>query len=68
MNEQRASYGWLIAFWVYGVICGLGMAVTTIGVLRGEELPGVIWPALTPLLVGPLLILKAMGRRQTLVD
>jgi hypothetical protein len=62
--QQTPGYGWLVVFWIYGVICGLGMAATAIGILRGEALPGVIWPALTPLLVGPLLILKALGPRE----
>ena len=43
----------VIGAWVYGMICGLGIAVSTVGFLRGEPLPGVIWPAMTPLLLAP---------------
>jgi len=54
----------LIWSWIYGLVCGLGIASTTIGLLRGENLPGVIWPALVPLLIGPLLILRVIGRNE----
>jgi len=46
--------------WVYGLVCGLGVAATTVGLLRGEALPGVLWPAVTPLLLVPLVILRLM--------
>lgn len=65
MQTQRSlGYGSLILFWFYGVICGLGNATTVVGMSRGEALPGVIWPALTPLLCGPLLILTVISRKQ----
>lgn len=54
----------MIWSWAYGLVCGLGIASTTIGLLRGEPLPGVIWPALMPLLMGPLLILRVLGRKE----
>ena len=62
-SVNRPSYALLLMFWCYGVVCGLGIASTAVGMMRGETLPGVIWPALTPLLVGPLLIMNAMGRK-----
>lgn len=52
----------LLWSWAYGLICGLGIAVTIVGFLRNEALPGVIWPALAPLLLAPLLILRAIGK------
>jgi hypothetical protein len=52
----------LLWAWAYGLVCGLGIAATAIGLLRGEALPGVLWPALTPLLLSPLLILRLVGR------
>ena len=62
--HQSLSYRTLILSWLYGLICGLGIATTTVGMLRGEALPGVIWPALIPLLCGPLLILIVIRRKQ----
>ena len=64
MNAQSFGYRMLILSWLYGLICGLGIAATTVGMLRGEALPGVIWPALIPLLCAPLLIMIVMGRKQ----
>jgi hypothetical protein len=52
----------LIVVWIYGLICVLGIASSVVGLLRGEAMPGVIWPALTPLLLAPLLILHLMRR------
>jgi hypothetical protein len=52
----------LLWAWAFGLICGLGIAVTTVGLLRGEALPGVIWPALIPLLLAPLLALLVLKR------
>lgn len=63
-SHQNFGYRTLILSWFYGLICGLGIAATTVGMLRGETLPGVIWPALIPLLCGPLLILIVIGRRR----
>ena len=54
----------LIWSWLYGLVCGLGIASTVVGLLRGEALPGVIWPALVPLLMAPLLILRAIGKNE----
>jgi hypothetical protein len=64
-TQSSPGYGSLVLFWLYGVVCGLGIASTTVGLLRGESLPGVIWPALIPLLVGPLLILRVIGRKSS---
>ncbi len=55
----------LILAWAYGLICGLGIASTVVGILRGEAMPGVIWPALVPLMLAPILILRAVGREKT---
>ena len=46
--------------WGYGLICGLGIAASTVGLLRNEALSGVIWPALIPLLLAPLVILRVI--------
>jgi hypothetical protein len=62
--HDRPSYGFLITFWVYGVVCGLGFASTAVGLLRGEALPGVIWPTLVPILIGPLLILYTTSKKR----
>ena len=62
MKIQRAlTLSSLIWSWVYGVVCGLGIASTVVGLLRGEALPGAIWPALIPLLLGSVLILRVVG-------
>ena len=62
--HQKFGYRALILSWLYGLICGLGIAATTVGMLRGEALPGVVWPALIPLLCAPLLILIVMRGKQ----
>lgn len=65
MKTQRTlTLSSLIWSWVYGLVCGLGIASTAIGLLRGEVLPGVIWPALVPLLLAPILILRVVGRNE----
>jgi hypothetical protein len=65
MKTQRTlTLSSLIWSWVYGLVCGLGIASTAIGLLRGEALPGVIWPALIPLLIAPILILGVVGRNE----
>jgi len=65
MKTQRTlTLSSLIWSWFYGLVCGLGIASTSIGLLRGEALPGVLWPALVPLLVGPFLILRVMGKTE----
>jgi hypothetical protein len=62
MNTQNnLTLAPLIWSWVYGLICGLGIASTTVGLMRGEAMPGVIWPALIPLLLAPILILRVMS-------
>lgn len=62
--HQTFGYRTLILSWLYGLVCGLGIAATAVGILRGEALPGVIWPALVPLMCGPLLIMSILGRKQ----
>ena len=65
MNIQRTlTLSSLIWSWIYGLVCGLGIASSVIGLLRGEALPGIIWPALTPLLLAPILILRVMSKRE----
>jgi hypothetical protein len=61
---NQASVRTLILAWTYGLICGLGIASTVVGVLRGEGMPGVLWPGLTPLLLAPLLILRLIDRQR----
>jgi len=58
---NRRTVRTLILAWVYGLICGLGIASSVVGLLRGEPMPGVVWPALVPLLFAPLLILHVIG-------
>jgi hypothetical protein len=58
---DRGSLRTLILAWAYGLICGLGIASSLVGLLRGEPMPGVIWPALIPLMLAPLLILRVVG-------
>ena len=60
-TQNNLTLASLIWSWAYGLICGLGIASTAIGLMRGEALPGVIWPALIPLLIAPILILRVMG-------
>jgi hypothetical protein len=60
-TQNNLTLASLIWSWVYGLICGLGIASTTVGFMRGEAMPGVIWPALIPLLIAPILILRVMG-------
>lgn len=57
-TQNNLTFASLIGAWIYGLICGLGIASTAVGLMRGETLPGVIWPALIPLLVAPILILR----------
>jgi hypothetical protein len=59
--QKTLTLSSLIWSWIYGLVCGLCIASTIVGLLRGEALPGVIWPALTPLLLAPILILRVMS-------
>jgi len=64
MKTRTLTLSSLIWSWIYGVVCGLGIASTVIGLLRGEALPGVIWPALVPLLLATVLILRVVGKNE----
>ena len=59
---NRVSFRTLILTWTYGLACGLGIASSVVGFLRGEGTPGVLWPGLTPLMLAPLLILWMIDR------
>lgn len=61
-NQSLASLFWA---WIFGIVCGLGMASTVVGLLRGEPVPGVLWPAMTPLLLVPFLVLLVLRRRDS---
>ena len=63
-TQKPLTLSSLIWSWIYGLVCGLGIAATIVGLMRGEALPGVIWPALVPLLIAPMLILRAIGRNE----
>jgi hypothetical protein len=51
-TQNNLTFASLIWSWAYGLICGF---------MRGEAMPGIIWPALIPLLLAPILILRVMG-------
>jgi hypothetical protein len=58
-DRSMASYLWT---WLYGLVCGLGISSTVIGLLRDEPSPGVLWPSLVPLLLAPLLIMRVLKK------
>ena len=61
-NLARFTLSSLFWSWGYGLVCGLGMAASAVGLLRAEVVSGAIWAALTPLLLAPLIILRVMKK------
>ena len=61
-NLARFTLSSLFWSWAYGLVCGLGIAASAVGLLRAEIVSGVIWAALTPLLLAPLIIMRVMKK------